>query len=263
MTSWRMSFRAGKKGKELWPLCHELGVAAIEYTPVDDLDLSKFEPGEPRSAWSQLAPAQSASLRRFVYEMNVGDVIYVKQGLMIVGKGQVTSDYWFDKKNRVSGPDGTPWQHQRKVAWTPGFPEIFAQVGKTQQFTLEPLKLEDVARIDHAVSQCFADLSAIEGTKTETVQVNRKRNRSLRDKAFNAANGTCCVCERDFSRVLGGRGVRVLQVHHRKQLASSDEPTLTKVSDLAVVCANCHLLLHLDPKIAMSVEDLRELLQVQ
>jgi predicted HNH restriction endonuclease len=52
-----------------------------------------------------------------------------------------------------------------------------------------------------------------------------------------------------------------LQVHHREQLSTRDAPSLTKVKDLAVVCANCHLRLHLDPKNAMSVKDLREMLQ--
>ena len=53
-----------------------------------------------------------------------------------------------------------------------------------------------------------------------------------------------------------------MQVHHRKQLSSRDTPTVTKVSDLAVVCANCHLLLHLDQEKALGVEELREMLRV-
>lgn len=101
MNAWRMSFRAGTGGEEMWPHCHRLGVAVIEYGPVDDVDLSRYSPGEPRAAWSQLAPSQQASLRRFVYEMDVGDLIYVKQGPKIAGKGVVTSHYQFDKKNRV------------------------------------------------------------------------------------------------------------------------------------------------------------------
>jgi predicted HNH restriction endonuclease len=61
--------------------------------------------------------------------------------------------------------------------------------------------------------------------------------------------------------VLDGRGVRVLQVHHRKQLSAREAPSITKLGDLAVVCANCHLLLHLDPKNALKVEKLREMLE--
>lgn len=106
----------------------------------------------------------------------------------------------------------------------------------------------------------FAEESDIEGTKTEVVRITSKRSRRLRDLAFKAAQGVCCACRRDFSKVLGGRGVRVLQVHHRQQLAARDAPSVTKVSDLAVVCANCHLLLHLDPENTLSVEELRGML---
>lgn len=260
MPAWRMSFRAGTNGEEMWPHAHRRGVAVIEYAPVDDLDLSKFEPGEPRAAWSQLAPSQSASLRRFVHEMAVGDVIYVKQGPMIVGKGEVTSGYRFEKRTRVRGPDGTPWQHQRRVTWVQGFPEIPVQVGSQQVVALVPLADADVNGIESAVYAGFADASAVEGTKTESVQIVRERNQALRDKALKSAKGICCVCNRDFSKVLEGRGVRVLQVHHRKQLASFDKPSVTKLSDLAVVCANCHLLLHLDPKNALPIAKLQKLL---
>jgi 5-methylcytosine-specific restriction protein A len=58
-------------------------------------------------------------------------------------------------------------------------------------------------------------------------------------------------------------GKRVLQVHHRKQLSSRDAPALTKPEDLAVVCANCHLLIHYDPKRALSVKALRKKLKGQ
>jgi predicted HNH restriction endonuclease len=52
----------------------------------------------------------------------------------------------------------------------------------------------------------------------------------------------------------------VLQVHHRKQLASNDSPRLTKLRDLAVLCANCHMLVHMDPYKAIAVEKLRKML---
>lgn len=261
MTAWRMAFRAGKNGPEMWPYCYRLGVAIIEYTPVDDIDLSRYADGEPRSAWSQLAASQQASLKRLVYKMEAGDVIYVKQGRMIVGRGVVAGPYRFDKKNRIKDPDGTPWQHQRPVRWTPGFPEVPIQIGRQQAVTLVPLADDDVKRVEQATAACFADASDIEGTRTELVQFKTKRSRKLRALAFKAARGICCVCDRDYSKVLDGRGVRVLQVHHRDQLSARDVPSVTKLSDLAVVCANCHLLLHLDPKNALRAGKLREMLE--
>lgn len=106
----------------------------------------------------------------------------------------------------------------------------------------------------------FAEEGDIEGTKTEIMQTRAKRSDRLRRLALDAANGVCCVCRRNFSKVLGGRGIRVLQVHHRNQLCAYQSPAITKVSQLAVVCGNCHLLLHLDPDKALEVDELRAML---
>lgn len=116
------------------------------------------------------------------------------------------------------------------------------------------LKLLQVSDSFHGLAAGATD---IEGVTTETKVFRRGRSRRLRELALDRAKGICSVCRRDFAKVLSGRGVRVLQVHHRKQLAASDAPRVTKLTDLAVVCANCHLLIHLDPKHAKRVESLR------
>lgn len=102
---------------------------------------------------------------------------------------------------------------------------------------------------------------ALEGVRTEVVTYKQGRSRALRDRALARSNGICKVCRVNYSALLDGRGVRVLQVHHRKQLAATDRPQLTKLSDLAVVCANCHLLIHMDSKKALSVEKLRAMMR--
>lgn len=150
MPAWRMAFRCGKNGPEMWPHCHTLGVAIIEYTPVDDIDLSRYPAGEPRSAWSRLWPSQRASLRRLAYEMEPGDVIYVKQGPMIVGKGVVTGPYHFDRRNRIIDGDGVPWQHQRPVRWDPKFRPVRVRIGRPQVVTLVPLTTDDVRVVERA-----------------------------------------------------------------------------------------------------------------
>jgi len=129
-----------------------------------------------------------------------------------------------------------------------------------QQRSAKQIKSRQPARRT-SPTRGVADASAIEGIKTEIVQIKSQRSRKLRNAAFEAANGICCVCGRDYSKLLDGRGVRVLQVHHREQLSQRKLPSITKQDDLAVVCANCHLLLHLDPKKALNVDELKELLR--
>jgi hypothetical protein len=150
MTAWRMAFRCGINGFELWDACWRHKVAIIEYGPFDDIDLSLYPEDEPRSAWAQLKGSQSHSLKRFVYKMDKDDIIYVKKGPVIVAKGIVTGPYRFDKKNRIVDPHGTPWQHQHAVRWTRYIHEVPIQVGYAQNVTVVELDAKDVKRIEKA-----------------------------------------------------------------------------------------------------------------
>lgn len=98
----------------------------------------------------------------------------------------------------------------------------------------------------------------VEGIARESVVLSRSRSSALRREALRRSGGVCEGCGVDFSLVLNGRGLRALQVHHRRQLALRDAPEATSLGDLAVVCANCHAIIHTDPKEAMPVETLRE-----
>ena len=161
MAAWRMAMRGriADDGSwmddpvEMWPQCAEAGVAAITYFPVENVDLSQFAEPNQVPGWAQLAPAQQHSLHRFVWEVRVGDVIYVKQGPMIVGKGVVQGDYQFDREGQISCGDGIAviyWRHQRQVSWSPNFQPICIQVGQPQIVALVQLDAEDIARIEQA-----------------------------------------------------------------------------------------------------------------
>jgi 5-methylcytosine-specific restriction endonuclease McrA len=106
-----------------------------------------------------------------------------------------------------------------------------------------------------------ADAAALEGMLTETRQTRRGRSARLRNEALRRARGTCAVCRNDFRALLDGDGQRVLQVHHLQQLAALDTPRINSIDDLAVVCANCHLLIHMDHRNALSVTALRKMLE--
>jgi hypothetical protein len=108
------------------------------------------------------------------------------------------------------------------------------------------------------IKRIDSDVSAFENILTEAIQIRRSRNPALRDQALAASNWTCEACDVNYGQLLGGDGRRVLQVHHKKQLAATDEKTLTNRADLAVVCANCHALIHANPKKALKVEALRK-----
>jgi len=102
-------------------------------------------------------------------------------------------------------------------------------------------------------------LTAMEGVVREQIVYRRSRSAPLRQAALKLSDGVCACCENNFGELLGGRGARVLQVHHKDQLSLRAHPKATKVDDLAVVCANCHMLIHADPETALPVGAIRGL----
>ena len=101
----------------------------------------------------------------------------------------------------------------------------------------------------------------LEGIYIDVTVKRRSRSARLRREAVDSSNGICEACQRDFSRLLDGLGYRVLQAHHRKQIALSEEPILNGIEDIAVLCANCHVLIHADVTRALEVDELRRMLR--
>lgn len=91
---------------------------------------------------------------------------------------------------------------------------------------------------------------ALEGELRVALSRHRARKRWLRDEKIaqvKGANGgrlPCQTCGFDFFEVYGEIGRDYAQVHHLKPLSDRTKPSLTKLSDLAVLCANCHVMVH-------------------
>jgi len=54
----------------------------------------------------------------------------------------------------------------------------------------------------------------------------------------------CEVCEFDFYSIYGDLGKGFAECHHRSPLSDLTKAKTTKLTDLAIVCANCHRMLH-------------------
>lgn len=87
-----------------------------------------------------------------------------------------------------------------------------------------------------------------EGRLLERRHYVRERNPKLRakkiDEAFALHGGVACeVCGFDFEATYGSRGTRYAECHHVVPLHASGA-TRTRLEDLAVLCANCHRMIH-------------------
>lgn len=69
----------------------------------------------------------------------------------------------------------------------------------------------------------------------------------------------CEVCSFDFYKTYGELGKGFIECHHRKPLKEIQEESETMLKDLALVCANCHRMLHrsLD---TLSIEELKDII---
>jgi hypothetical protein len=131
----------------MWLKCKRLGVAAITYRPLMKVDLSTHPEPAPKMLWGKLSPSQSASLHRVAYEMRTGDVIYVKEGPQIVGRGVVRGSYRFDSRFRLIDYYGSAWAHQVPVRWDRNFPVVEILLG-AEPLTVKKLSANDVRKIE-------------------------------------------------------------------------------------------------------------------
>lgn len=75
----------------------------------------------------------------------------------------------------------------------------------------------------------------------------RERNRALvaRKKAEARSRGelACEVCGFDFGKIYGPLGKDFIECHHKRPLSVSGSTT-TRLTDLALLCSNCHRMAH-------------------
>ena len=87
----------------------------------------------------------------------------------------------------------------------------------------------------------------------------RERDPALKRKKIADAKRrgvliACEVCEFDFHRTYGARGLDYIECHHRIPLNVSGR-TRTQIKDLALICSNCHRMIHRTRQ-WLTVEDL-------
>jgi predicted HNH restriction endonuclease len=87
---------------------------------------------------------------------------------------------------------------------------------------------------------------AVEGRILTAVHVRRERSRRLRAAKIAAVGDspTCEVCGFDFSATYGERGEGFIECHHLQAVSELRPGETTALEDLALVCANCHRMIH-------------------
>jgi len=88
--------------------------------------------------------------------------------------------------------------------------------------------------------------------------VRKKKEEALK----NAGKLECEVCQMDFEKTYGAIGYGFAECHHVNPLAFRNENEETKLKELAILCANCHRMIHRQ-KPWMSISELRKVYNEQ
>lgn len=189
-------------------------------------------------------------------------VLYFVGGKLnaFIGHGTYTSDW-------VLGRTGL-WKNEYLIYSTPmiRFSEFVSAADVKKQTGLSfPRDAMQVP--NHLASNVWRVVRGLPATSVDrrmegmvTESKSRFRDPALRSAALAQADGRCAGCGKNYRRVAGGKGEKCLVVHHKKQLKDTDQPVETRVDDLAVVCANCHMMIHADRDKALTIAQLRKLL---
>ncbi|HHQ6565561.1 TPA: HNH endonuclease [Serratia fonticola] len=100
--------------------------------------------------------------------------------------------------------------------------------------------------------------SILEGNPRLVAHMRRERNPAIvkaKKKAVLRATGKLCceACGFDFKEVYGEIGDGFCEVHHLQPLSKADGVVKTELKDLAIVCSNCHRIIHrTDPMLSIS-----------
>lgn len=232
----------------------------------------------------------------FVSDVKANDIVVANDAYnRMVGIGIITSKYLPPNslKNPLRNDDTTHRHHVRLVDWVVTKPADIAGIPPKKYFfvqqTIKELKPEQIDPIVQAYVNTYPDNAAIqqhlkklfnltnlptpesdivpdvdihwaastngEGRKRLVMHIVRERDRTLVAKKKASVDPPICeVCGFDSRAIYGAD---YCEVHHLTPLADLDEGTITTLDDLAIVCANCHRIIHLQYP-PLSIEELRD-----
>jgi 5-methylcytosine-specific restriction enzyme A len=105
----------------------------------------------------------------------------------------------------------------------------------TAKVSAEPWDQEDEGALEGAV------LMRAHRSRERNAELSRRKKRKVLELTGRLA---CEVCSFDFKATYGDIGDGFAECHHRTPLSQLNADAKTYLKDLALVCANCHRMLH-------------------
>ena len=101
-----------------------------------------------------------------------------------------------------------------------------------------------------------------EGGRSLVLVNHYERKSALRAEAINIHGTRCQGCGLSFEEVYGDHGAGYIEVHHLRPVASyTGSVKVDPRADMAVLCPNCHRMVHHKQESPLSLDELRRILR--
>lgn len=185
---------------------------------------------------------------------------------------------------KFRNPNGVNLKLNNFKAFDPSYSgkgmENYGKLDKSvfKEFESDTERLHKLARRMRGVSEDINlanQLYLIEEDTDDNIEVNegaviyklhkyRERDTKIikkkKEKEFTRLGKLSCeACTFDFFQKYGDLGYKYIECHHRTPLSEISTSTKTSLNDLALVCSNCHRMLHRRADV-LSVQRLKNLL---
>lgn len=125
----------------------------------------------------------------------------------------------------------------------------YADSPDSEAIVARVLRLVESNGVGDSLPDVDRDAYGFEGNPRLVAHMRRERNASIVQKKKKEVLGKtgalrCEACGFDFAKTYGEHGKEFCEVHHLVPLHKSDGITKTELNELAVVCSNCHRIIH-------------------
>jgi hypothetical protein len=186
------------------------------------------------------------------HEQIVEAILSDHDGALVAGTAGQRANWDTD---RQAASNMMAWFSQRITVGASAWAAYFDREKKAGTWAYRP---KTVAPVSIAQD---VDITAIEGEPLLFFHLRRERCPALRtakrEAELNAGNPLCCeACGLTSKAAFPGLLEDILEVHHRHPLSAVDGSVVTSLSDLALLCPNCHRAIH-RTKPYLSVDEFR------
>ena len=115
---------------------------------------------------------------------------------------------------------------------------------------------------DNFQGQEEALISHPEGNKKQVYTTVYERNPKLRSQAIKIHGLSCMACKLNFKDTYGDWGTGYIHVHHVKPVADAGVREVNAKTDLIVLCANCHAMVHRRRYQTLSLDELNKIIRL-